>query len=249
MEQWRKDLLDLHERVGYIPTIRELARSHACPFYWYDDSLPVGNSVLHNGTITFVNTGAATIAISAFHVYNQYIRDRAKGPHIRCQFGSATVEPERYLFSSDENLDLVTFKLPDVLIAATRVAVHSAVQWPPDRLKQSDLVVFGGYPGHRRTEKYGTLESDFVTFISRVNQSSDDHASVYLNIPESHWPADQSIGEQPDLGGVSGGPVFRFLTQPIEMLEFAGIIYESSQTFELVYARHADHISEVGAIA
>ena len=54
---------------------------------------------------------------------------------------------------------------------------------------------------------------------------------------------------RPDLGGVIGGPVFRFRTQPIEMLEFAGIIYESSQTFELVYARHADHISEVGAIA
>ena len=197
MEQWRKDLLDRHERAGYIPIIRGLARSHTCPFYWYDDSRPVGDSVLHNGTVTFVNTGAATIAISAFHVYNQYIRDRAKGRHIKCQFGSATVEPEKYLFSSDENLDLVTFRLPEVLTAATRVIVHNAPKWPPDKLTQSDLVVFGGYPGHRRTEKHDTLETDFVTLISRVSQSSDDHASVYLNIPESHWPAGEHLANSP----------------------------------------------------
>ena len=242
-------MLDRHERAGYIPIIRELTRSYTCPFYWYDDSRPLGQSVLHNGTVTFVNTGAATLAISANHVYDQYIRDKAQYPHIKCQFGGATVEPERYICSSSENHDLVTFRLPEVLTAATRVIVHNSPKWPPERLKESDLVVFGGYPGHRRSERPDTLKTDFVTFISRVTQSSDDHAAVYLNIPESYWPAGESIGERPDMGGASGGPVFRFLSEPIEMLEFTGIIYESSRELELVYARHANQISETGQIA
>ena len=248
MEQWQKDALDQHERAGYIPIIRELAMSHTCPFYWYDDSRSLGESVLHNGTATFVNTGAAILAISAFHVYAEYLRDKANAPQVRCQFGGVTVEPERYLVAANEILDLVTFRLPDILIVGTRVTVHNATKWPPDKLVQSDLVIFGGYPGQRRAEKPNSLETDFVTFISRVTQSSDDHASVYLNIPESHWPSGETMGERPDLGGASGGPVFRFRTEPLEILEFAGVIYESSQEFELVRARHASHISAVGLI-
>jgi len=236
------------ESAGYVNVLRDLVRSHTCPFWWYDDRAEVGSSILHNGTVTFVNTGSRVLGITANHVYEQYLKDKAQSPDTRCQFGSITVEPERYVISAEPNLDIVTFDLPVVLATATGVTTHNAGVWPPEELRTSDLVILGGYPGTRRSERSGTADFDFVTFISRVSQCSHDHIAVYLNMPESHWPQGESIGSGPDLGGASGGPVFRLRTDPIETIEFAGMIYESSQEFELIFARHASHVCSDGMV-
>lgn len=47
---------------------------------------------------------------------------------------------------------------------------------------------------------------------------------------------------------MSGGPVFRLVADPIESLEFAGVIYESHQTYELVLCRHASVILSDGTL-
>lgn len=239
MEPWQIDGIDRLERSGYMNVLRNLVRSHTCAFWWFDDSAALGESILHSGTMTFVNTGTDTLGITANHVYESYLKDKADSPSIKCQIGSVTVEPERYVASIDTALDIAAFKLPSVLIAGTRVTVHNAATWPPEKLTESDLVVFGGYPGRRRTERIGVADFDFVSFVSRISQSSDDHISVYLNMPHSYWPQGVSVGDNPELGGVSGGPVFLLRTEPIETIEFASVIYEYSPEFEVVFARHA----------
>jgi len=243
MEQSLKQSFDELERSGYMKVLRNLVKSHTCAFWWFDDSAPQGCSILHNGTITFINIGAKVIGITANHVYQEYLKDKAENPQIVCQIGGVTIEPERYVDKIESSLDIVSFELPQVLLAATRVTVHNLGKWPPKTLEQSDLVIHGGYPGLRREERIGIAQFDFVSFVSRIAQSSDDHISVSLELPNSHWPQGISIGHQTDLGGVSGGPVFRLITEPIEVLEFAGVIYEYSQTYELIFARHACQIS------
>lgn len=228
--------------------LRNLVRSHTCPFWWYDDHSPIGSSILHNGTVTFVNTGSTVLGITANHVYEEYLKDKANDPATKCQIGSVTVEPERYVVSTDSELDIATFDLPTILLTATGVTVHNAPTWPPEDLRVSDLVILGGYPGLRRAERVGVAEFDFVTFVSRIDQCSNDHVSVYLNMPESYWPQSESVGDRPDLGGASGGPVFRLRTEPIETLELAGMIYESNRDFELIFARHASHVSSKGLV-
>jgi hypothetical protein len=248
MEAWRVEGIDALEKSGYLTVLRGLAMSHASPVWWYDDSKAVGESILHSGTVTFVNTGSRVIAVSANHVYEQYLQDKAADPSLKCQFGGVTVEPERYVIDSDKKLDLATFDLPLVLATATGATVHNSPAWPPASLAESDLVIVGGYPGNRRSEKAHTLDSDFVSFISRIAQSCDDHASVYLNMPNSHWPQSERLSDSPDLGGMSGGPVFRLITEPLESLEFAGVVYESHQTYEVVLCRHASVIRSDGML-
>lgn len=248
MEAWQINGIDKLEKSRYLNALRGLVMSHASPVWWYDDGKAVGASILHNGTVSFVNTGERVIAVSAHHVYEQYLRDKAADSTLKCQFGGVTVEPEKYVIDSDQGLDLVTFDLPVVLATATGATIHNSPSWPPTRLAQSDLVILGGYPGNRRSEKPQTLDSDFVSFIGRISQSSDDHASMYLNIPNSHWPQGERLAESPDLGGMSGGPVFRLITEPIESLEFAGVIYESHQTYELVLCSHASAIRSDGTL-
>lgn len=246
MQTWQVAGIDQLERSGYLRVLRGLVMSHTCAVWWYDDLKAVGESVLHSGTVTFVNTGSRVIAVSANHVYEQYLKDKAADPSLKCQFGSVTVEPERYVIDSDKNLDLVTFDLPVVLRTATGATVHNSPAWSPGNLAVSQLVILGGYPGNRRSEHSRTLDSDFVTFTSRIVQSSDDHASVQLNISESHWPQGERLSNSPDLGGMSGGPVFRLVTEPLESLEFAGVVYEAHQTYELVFCRHASTIRSDG---
>lgn len=248
MEQWQRDRLDHHERVGYIPIYRQLAMSHTCPMYWYDESLPIGQSVLHSGTVTIVNTRTETLVVSAEHVFRQYLLDKNENPRLKCQMGGVTVEPEKYLVDTDQELDLATFVLPSVLLAATGAIAHNTQKWPPDPMMQAELAILGGYPGNRRSEREGFLDTDFVTFITRVSQASDSHMAFQLNLAESHWPAGERIGQHPDLGGMSGGPVFRMRAGPIEAIEFAGIIYQAHTEYEIVRARQVSHITDVGAL-
>lgn len=246
MQPWQIQGLDRLERSGYMNVLRNLVRSHTCPFWWFDDQAPLGRSIIHNGTISFINTGSDVLGITANHVYEEYLKDKEASSSTVCQIGSVTAEPERYLVSADKALDMVVFRFPVVLVTASGVTVHNAPNWPPQELRASDLVILGGYPGNRRAERPRLADFDFVTFVSRVSQSSDDHASVYLNMPESYWPQGESVGNQPDLGGVSGGPVFRIRTEPIETIEMVGMIYEASKEYELIFSRHISRIGEMG---
>jgi hypothetical protein len=248
MQPWQIHGLDQLERSGYMSVLRNLVRSHTCPFWWFDDHAPMGSSIIHNGTISFVDTGNTIVGVTANHVYQQYLHDKATRAATICQIGNVTAEPERYLVSADAALDMAVFEFPSVLLAGTGVTVHHAAAWPPQQLQATDLVVLGGYPGNRRGERPPNAEFDFVTLVSRVSQCSDDHASVYLNMPHSYWPQGVAIGDQPDLGGISGGPVFRLRTEPIEMVELVGMIYEASREYELIFSRHISRLSEAGAL-
>lgn len=248
MEQWQKDGLDQLEKCGYIPVLRNLARSLAAPFWWYDPAIEIGSSIKHNGTICFLNTGLRTIGVTASHVYEQYLKDKENQPNIVCQIGSTTWIPERYNIGSEIELDIATFEIPEFLIAASHSSIHYPQQWPPNRLETGELVILGGFPGPLRSEHKESAEFPFVSFIARVAQHSESHASFQLAIENSHWPAGESLGSSPDLGGISGGPVYRINEKSIASIEIAGFIYEYGQNFELIRARHSLEISSEGRI-
>ena len=248
MEQWQRGGIDRLEAAGYLQVFRGLVKSHTAPVWWFRESGPAEESILHNGTISFVDTGSGILAVTALHVYEEYVRECREFKDVTCQVGSVRVALEDYLRGSDPNVDLAVFALPDVLIAGSGAIAHGPSKWPPDRLLEGDLVVCGGYPGRLRKPGAREVEFAFVSFIGRISQASDDHVAVYLNVPNSHWPQGEALGEAPDLGGASGGPVYRITTEPIEKLEIAGFIYEYGQSYELLFARHADLVFADGRV-
>lgn len=248
MEQWQREGIDRLERLGYLQTLRGLVKSHTAPLWWFRESGPVKSAILHNGTVTFVDTRAGWVAVTALHVYEEYTRERHHYDDVTCQVGNVRVVLEEHLLDTDARHDLATFAFPDVLVAGSGAVTHGVRNWPPDRLYEGELVVCGGYPGKFRKPGDGKVEFAFVSFIGRVTQASEAHASIYLDIPNSYWPQGEALEEAPDLGGTSGGPVFRVIDEPIERLELAGFIYEYGQTFEIVLARHADLMRANGSI-
>lgn len=249
METKRKEKLNYAEAAGYLPHIRAIALNATAPIWWSRSSTPIGNAVLHNGTVTLVNTGEKTICVTAGHVYSKYLVHKKEFNDLECQIGSVRINLEDYLIDHSDSLDLATFEITPILSAAFRASAHGAPKWPPEQLKESDIVILGGYPGLLRMEEEKRLGTPFISFIAPVAQSSLDHSAIQLNLEDAYWP-DGSGGIAPasELGGMSGGPLFRYHREPVEYFELVGFIYESSEMYGIIFARHASCIDSSGRI-
>ena len=237
------------ERAGYLPAMRQLALSLCAPFWWHGQGNDNRYRILHNGTICYMHTGERVIGVTADHVYRQYLKDKALYKAFGCQFGGSTVEPEKYLIDHDETIDLATFAVPEVLIGASGGSIHYPLQWPTPALQEREVVLFGGYPGMLREEKAVTADFPFQTFGSSVTAVSPDNIKLYLDMPNVYWPFHDTDRFNPEIGGISGGPVFRVIERaPIDRLELVGFIYEYSETLDVMFARHASIIKRDGCI-
>lgn len=250
MELQQKQTLDVAEASGYLPHIRAIVQNSTVALWWSRASSPIGSAVLHNGTLCAINTGEKTICVTAGHVYSKYLEHKREFADIECQVGSVRVQLEDYLIDHNTSLDLATFELPPILLASSRVSAHGAPEWPPKQLLESEIVILGGYPGMLRIEQSGKLGTPFVSFIARVTQSSSDHSAIQLNLEDSYWPdGSGGLAPQSELGGMSGGPLFRYRSETLEYFELVGFIYEASTSYGILFARHASCIDGAGKIA
>jgi len=250
VESQRKAAINRAEAAGYLPHIRAIAQNSTAPIWWSRSSSPIGSAVLHNGTVTLVNTGEKTICVTAGHVYSKYLAHKREFNDLECQIGSVRINLEDYVIDHSVNLDLATFEISPILLAASRASAHGAPKWPPEQLLESEIVILGGYPGLLRIERHRQLGTPFVSFIARVTQTSLDHSAIQLNLEDAYWP-DGSGGLAPaaELGGMSGGPLFRYCTKPVEYFEIVGFIYEASTSYGIIFARHSSCIDGSGYIA
>jgi hypothetical protein len=127
-----------------------------------------------------------------------------------------------------------------------------ATEWPPAPLKQGDVIALGGYPENRRAQSEGrhpaVLNTDFVSFLARADNWSEEHMSFCLDSSSWTWPDSEALPPQPDLSGMSGGPCFRLFLDE-SRIELAGFIYEAYQGFEVIRVRQASLILSNGQIA
>jgi hypothetical protein len=224
------------------------AKFLALPFWWHGPTKDDGD-ILHNGTICKVETSARILGVTADHVYAEYLKDRATGKLLVCQFGDITVAPEERLIDRDEVLDLATFELTDIIGNRPRFVANS---WPPGRPEVSEPVIYGGFPGYSRA---ADLEAATATFLfeSVTGLIGDLSAqSIVMSVNYSKlWDADMPEGTISSIhpGGVSGGPVCRIddVNTPFR-IELVGFIYEQNDEYRCALARHADLIRADGTI-
>ena len=230
--------------------MRQLASGTCAPFWWHGYKSTGHYQILHNGTVCFLDTGEKKIAVSADHVYAQYLKDLNADVEIRAQFGGITVNPEKRIIARNPELDLVTFEVTELVAAAAGVGFHSVISWPPRPVEQDEVVLFGGHPGILREEKHVTAEMPFQWFAGRVTSVSPTNIALHLDLSNLHWPQGDESPFNPELGGMSGGPVFRFISGPVlERLELVGFIYEYQPGFELMLARPAQAVQGNGLLS
>lgn len=219
------------------------------PFWWHGQDGNGRYRILQNGTICFVHTGERLIGVTADHVYKKYLEDKARYKVFECQFGGSTVDPEHYLIARSERSDLATFDIPSVLVSAAGSSVHHPPQWPTESVREREVVLFGGFPGILREAKDIEASFPFQTFVTATIAVSPDNIKLHVDLPNLHWPLHDGEKINPELGGQSGGPVFRVVEgAPIDRLELVGFIYEYSPSLDVMLARHASMVAPDGRI-
>jgi hypothetical protein len=231
-----------------LDALRKTAMSFCAPFYW-SATVDGDLRILHNGTISYVNTGTQFLGITANHVYQAYLNDRQQYPDIECQFGGSTIYPEKYLVNRNPKMDLATFRCPEVFVAAGHKTHHEPLQWPPDTVRKGELVLYGGYPASLREMRPGEADFAFQSFTWALTDVTDRHIVMYIDFANLHWPGHSRVRINESLGGISGGPIFRLIEEPVTRFELVGFILEYLVKTETVRGRHASNVLPDGRIA
>src|SRR2546423_648769 len=172
------------------------AQSLCAPVFWRDV-----NGELHNGTMTFVRTPTDVLGVTNAHVADG-ITACSDEPGRGCQVGGAHLDPAR-LIARHSTMDLATFRLSDVLLAASGHQAASVLSWPPQAPSEGKPVMYGGYPAIYRGERDGNYDFLFAWFASTVQSSSEQNVGMVLQISTSNSVSSKRIPPNADLGGWS----------------------------------------------
>jgi len=254
----QKAYLHQLEEVGYLKQIREFAMARCAPFFWSTQEAGQPAKLLHNGTITYVGTGQKDLGITNAHVFSQYEKDRAELPDVEAQFGGSTIYPEQRLIDRNTKLDLATLDVPKLFLDSnTSGKRHNRPPgWPSPKLKAGELVIYGGYPGALKEPKTGEIVWPFQSFTWWATEVTDSNVVLHVDFPNLLWPGHDEETINENLGGISGGPVFRVIenidpdTKKVTKVNFelVGIIYEYVAMVHTVRARHVDHVLADGTL-
>lgn len=232
---------------GYLPTIEESAKRMTAPFWWYDPARP-DRTIIKGGTICFVHTGERLLGITAAHVHGACVDELRKNPAPGCQIGGHTFEPEKHLLSLDERVDLATYSLSEIQVAAARADVHYAPVWPP-LINEEDVHIIGGWPWVLSVDGHGDSTHYFLNFAGKLSGTSDRHIGFATHTSTSVPWGGHAIRPGTNLGGMSGGPLYRVTERGLSTMTLVGITYEYQPSFELALARPLSLVNADGSVA
>lgn len=258
MNEEQKEGFRKLEAAGYLNSIREFAMARSAPFFWSSQEKGHEPKLLHNGTITYVATGQQELGVTNAHVYNQYVKDLAEQPGVEAQFGGNTIYPEKKLLAKDDKLDVAMLHVSKVFLDSSKNhKVHNRpASWPPKPLAPGEWVIYGGYPGALKEPKTGEIVWPFQSFTWRATDVTDSNIILHVDFPNLFWPGYEEKKMNDNLGGISGGPVFRIHevldpeTKKVLKVgfELVGIIHEYSEMMDTVRARHIRHVLADGSL-
>ena len=228
---------------------RNILSESCVPIYWFDmDQTDQG--ILHNGTLTVVQTNQRLLGITAEHVIAAYLTDR-KDLNVRLQIGNAIVENVEIIDKS-ERVDIATVAIDPVLLSKLGKDVTPLSVWPPRPPDEGRGIMFAGYPGGERLEE-GDFELSFglYTAVGVARHVTDEQIT---------WVGDRdfvidhpNIPTPPpgyDSGGISGGPLISWFETETHVAHYclSGIISQAHAELEYLVAKRADFIRGDGSI-
>jgi hypothetical protein len=236
---------------GLGDVLRQVVMDCCRPIYWFafDDDQ---NPVLHNGTVTLIQTPNRLLGVTARHAVEDFKKDHAER-RVRLQIADAVINdlPDRIIATSEE-LDLATIDIDQRIISQLGAPVPLR-SWPPMPPERGSSIMFGGFPGQERQE-IARLNICFglSTGIGIAQNVSDDQITWIR--PEAEYIVEaRDIPIAPpnyEQGGVSGGPLIAGFETPGHFFHYrlAGIIVEARADYDYVIAKRADFIEADGRL-
>jgi hypothetical protein len=237
---------------------RDILAGCCIPICWFKFNT---NLIMHNGTVTIVQTPQKILGITAAHVLRQYQNDLKKEGSLRVQLMNEVIDdlPERIIDVCD-NLDIATFTLDEMLVK--RLGKTPLGVWSPKPPQEGRGIMIAGFPAVERLElRDSTISFGLFTAIGIARTVTDKQITWYL---EREYQVEQrkipTMPPEYNLGGVSGGPLIswfeseNFVTHPclsgivIEHPDYTHNNADNFPTIERLIAIRADSITESGKI-
>jgi len=213
-------------------------------------------AIFNNGTAFILDLGAGPFLVTAAHVYEGYLTAKQADPSLLCFIGSLRFDPTEKLLCchGSKALDIATFRIDDEdIIKINKQVAYGSNSWHTELMSNGDGALFCGFPGKERIQK-GSDEYVFglYTALTPVSSTSERHFGCMF----SHDSWIDTLGEGLpdvgyDMGGMSGGPVFKFKETESGILtwSFSGVIYNAMNDIaEIMYAHHAKFIHPSGSL-
>jgi hypothetical protein len=244
--------MDTPENERIDMALRKYVTSLCAPIWWESARQVIVNS----GTMCVVKTPEALIGITNNHVLKTYEKHKAEKHDIFCQLGSAPFDLTEHLIARSQRWDLATFRIPRQKVEQFGHKAFVPHQWPPERIKMTDHVVFGGYPEIRRLVGPGryptTVSNEFVSFRRQPHSCTDEQITFHFDPREVTFLPNVAEPLQPgtSLSGISGGPCFKLVAAE-NRIELGGFIYEGDYSVDacIIFAVQAALVSATGQIA
>jgi hypothetical protein len=229
--------------------------SFAVPLWWIFKSKEEGLQ-LRNGSAFLVDFGQGIFAVTAAHVFTEYLEAKESAEEIGCQLGNVLFEPERRVIGCRQDLDVATFRVspPEADQINKSTVKPDPPRWEPLMPAAKNFAFFAGFPAQTRgmsptgnffaTAPYFAMPP--ITGVTDRQITCRFEREKMLDLGGSGLP---SPGY--DIGGVSGGPMLMpTLVKGGVIWRFAGVIIEAAAgtLFEQVVTVRAHYIHPDGRI-
>ncbi|OMI09498.1 hypothetical protein BSN85_16345 [Bradyrhizobium brasilense] len=204
----------------------------------------------------FLDCGRGPFAVTAGHVFEQFVSDRSSRRVRGVQIGNVGFNPEERLidWGSDRKIDIATFRITQEEIAeiGKKVVEGTGGAWPPPP-NAGEVVFFGGFPGCERVE-VAPMEFSFGLHSAMTPLTDFTEYQVGCRFDRQYWVDVRGLGLPPvgyDLGGVSGGPMLQPVYQDgVWGWRLVGVISEAimADQFERITAVRSHFLSPDGRI-
>jgi hypothetical protein len=210
----------LSEAERKSPKVREFslrmqnsAAEHVTWLFWRYQSKVLETPLLpRQGSLFFLDCGREPFAVTAGHVFEQFLEDRQLRRVRGYQIANVGFDPEERLIDWGKNLniDIATFRVTPEEIAATGKKALRGTDgaWPPPP-NPKEAVFFGGFPGCER-DQIGPHDVVFGFYGAMPMLTSFTDHQLCCQFAREEWVDVRGLGLPPvgyDLGGASGSPM------------------------------------------
>jgi len=253
-EEKKKEILSAGLGLGLLHS----GLAFAIPLWWVFENAEVGFG-LRNGSAFLVDLGHGVFAVTAAHVFREYLTAKKTAVAIGCQLGNLLFDPETQLICCRNDLDIATFRVSpsEAEQIGKPIVTPGPPNWGPLSPEAGHFVFFAGFPAQTRGI---TADRNFATvpYLAMPEITSVTDRQIACRINREKIIDFSGRGLPPegyDIGGVSGGPLLLptlVREGPVEgvVWRFAGVVVEaaSGEMFEQIIAVRAHYIRPDGQI-
>lgn len=190
-------------------------------------------SEAHHASGVMVFTGRTLCLCTAQHVMKEYRELRQKDGRVVFQAGTVSFDPEPRLLFESVSDDLIVLGMNGSDQKRIPALTWSCPVWPPADPALDEYVAFAGLPTEYRINAGTELQFAIVGGILQVISASGNNFKCHMardTVIKSRGTHVPPPGA--NLGGMSGGPVFRLVNY---VPDLCGIITDFGESLEIYY--------------